>query len=354
MQEMSVNPNWMACADIAWTNLQSCKIERGWTCNSQANPSTCTTTCGDGIKAGSEQCDSGQINGLGRGCSANCTILSGAVCTTDSVTQSSVCRLCGNGLVDPGELCDDAKLPGGCADNCSHVHTGWHCSSKPQAMGTNITGFFTSVCIDGPPAPEPPLGLEATVTSIVWRYAVPSISGMPLALLTLQYSNASSSFTTWSQVTITNLTTDRYTLTGLVETTAYKARISACTNSKCSNFSLPSASITTSAAPAAQTLVALSSVLNDEKSLSSLGKASNLTVLSVAAAVPQPELVPVIVTTTTVAATPLQTSTAQIPAQTPAPALEISSPSWSSGICLSYAIRHCDEDIHFILLPNIN
>jgi cysteine-rich repeat protein len=43
----------------------TCDIERGWTCRSQDGlASKCFTTCGDGIVAGSEQCDAGEKNGM--------------------------------------------------------------------------------------------------------------------------------------------------------------------------------------------------------------------------------------------------------------------------------------------------
>jgi len=34
---------------------ETCQIESGWTCTEI--PSICTTSCGDGVKAGSEECD---------------------------------------------------------------------------------------------------------------------------------------------------------------------------------------------------------------------------------------------------------------------------------------------------------
>src|SRR5262249_52894270 len=49
----------------------SCKLESGWTC--MGTPSVCSTTCGDGIKAGTEQCDDGNTVSLD-GCSSTCQI----------------------------------------------------------------------------------------------------------------------------------------------------------------------------------------------------------------------------------------------------------------------------------------
>lgn len=48
----------------------ACQVETGWTCTGA--PSSCATTCGDGIIAGAEQCDFGAGNGPASTCSAAC------------------------------------------------------------------------------------------------------------------------------------------------------------------------------------------------------------------------------------------------------------------------------------------
>jgi cysteine-rich repeat protein len=67
--------------------------------------STCTNepVCGDGTRAGAEQCDDGNRT-PGDGCSADCRIEA----------------YCGDGKVDPGEECDYAA-PGvtDCTLNCT-------------------------------------------------------------------------------------------------------------------------------------------------------------------------------------------------------------------------------------------
>ena len=49
-----------------------CTIQSGWYCTAiQFGLSNCTTTCGDGIKAGTEECDDGNINDMDT-CSSRC------------------------------------------------------------------------------------------------------------------------------------------------------------------------------------------------------------------------------------------------------------------------------------------
>ncbi len=47
----------------------SCETESGWTCTG-TSPGTCTTTCGDGIRAGTEECDDGKQCSDGTACNA--------------------------------------------------------------------------------------------------------------------------------------------------------------------------------------------------------------------------------------------------------------------------------------------
>src|SRR5437868_1023007 len=59
--------------------------------------------CGDGIVEGTEVCDDGNV-ASGDGCNADCTSI----------------EACGNGIVDVGEQCDDgnAQNGDGCENNC--------------------------------------------------------------------------------------------------------------------------------------------------------------------------------------------------------------------------------------------
>lgn len=47
-----------------------CTVESGWAC--AGSPSSCATTCGDGVMAGAEECDLGGGNGAAATCSSTC------------------------------------------------------------------------------------------------------------------------------------------------------------------------------------------------------------------------------------------------------------------------------------------
>lgn len=93
--------------------------------------STCTTDCGDGIRAGNEICDTD--SGLTTGynvCLADCSI-----------------RFCGDRVVQsPNESCDDAvkvtyrTAPGGC---------GFDCRPAPYCGDGQVQAFAGEVCDDG-------------------------------------------------------------------------------------------------------------------------------------------------------------------------------------------------------------
>jgi len=91
----------------------------------------CTPVCGDGVVAGSEACDDGN-NTDGDGCSATCEEEVGTEilcedrvdndgdgfvdCLDPDCADDPFC-LCGNGVVDSGEGCDDGNNTDG--DGCS-------------------------------------------------------------------------------------------------------------------------------------------------------------------------------------------------------------------------------------------
>jgi cysteine-rich repeat protein len=80
------------------------------------------TVCGDGLKEGSEGCDDGNLTN-GDGCSANCTV--------EAV-------VCGNGIKEAGEACDDGNVING--DGCSAT----------CAVEQTPTGGFSGAATDTP------------------------------------------------------------------------------------------------------------------------------------------------------------------------------------------------------------
>ncbi|MBU1219944.1 DUF4215 domain-containing protein [Myxococcota bacterium] len=105
----------------------NCQPESGWTCS--GTPSVCTTTCGDGIRAGTEQCDGAQFG------TATCIdygyVNPGSLTCNACVIETSSCvAVCHNNVTEPGETCDDGPANSGDGDGCSaacQVETGWDC-----------------------------------------------------------------------------------------------------------------------------------------------------------------------------------------------------------------------------------
>jgi fibro-slime domain-containing protein len=127
----------------------TCTVEDGWDCPSQGGK--CQPHCGDGkvikiVKNGQiiqlEQCDLGPDNGQDKGCTAQCTIEPGWVCTQAMTTGNTVCHkaVCGDGNPEPqaGEQCDDGNLVP--FDGCSPT-----CTIEPVCAG----GVCTATCGDG-------------------------------------------------------------------------------------------------------------------------------------------------------------------------------------------------------------
>jgi cysteine-rich repeat protein len=90
---------------------RTCEVEDGWTCESnppngtciRPDPSECFTTCGDGIRAGSEECDV-DAEGCGEGCKLEC----GWRCD-----DGSCAPVCGDGVTAGEEECDDYNTRNG-------------------------------------------------------------------------------------------------------------------------------------------------------------------------------------------------------------------------------------------------
>jgi cysteine-rich repeat protein len=114
-----VNLSGMSCVDVGYyTGALSCLPD----C-SDFDTSSCSGYCGDGISNGSETCDGADLGAL------TCLTLGYAsgtlTCASNCQFDETLCEMgpeCGNGLVDPGEVCDDGGdngTYGFCAANCS-------------------------------------------------------------------------------------------------------------------------------------------------------------------------------------------------------------------------------------------
>ncbi len=118
--------------------------------------------CGDGLITHSEVCDDGN-NRSGDGCSSECILETGYNCKTPGQactkinTEPSDPALCGNGVLDEGETCDDGnkKSEDGCSVACV-VEQGWMCPDGKTCKKTTcgdgvIEGGET--CDDGNAVP---------------------------------------------------------------------------------------------------------------------------------------------------------------------------------------------------------
>jgi cysteine-rich repeat protein len=92
-------------------------------------------TCGDGFRLGNEECDKTDLNGktcsdfgFGPGSSG---LACDAFCKLISVGCQSVC---GNGVQEPGEDCDDATSPGAAGNGCSK-----YCKAEPAVGELVVT-----------------------------------------------------------------------------------------------------------------------------------------------------------------------------------------------------------------------
>lgn len=105
--------------------------------------------CGNGIVESGEECD----NGNKIGCSFNCKIDQGFKCTS-TLGFPSVCSFCGNGILEPGEECDNSNGLG-CSKDCK-IDPGFacrrlvssYCYKKDPVCGNGLSEVGES-CDDG-------------------------------------------------------------------------------------------------------------------------------------------------------------------------------------------------------------
>jgi cysteine-rich repeat protein len=78
----------------------ACLVEVGWDCASN----NCTTVCGDGIRAGLEACDDGNV-ASGDGCAEDCAnVEQDWNCSITDHSGKSICKKCGNNILEADEV----------------------------------------------------------------------------------------------------------------------------------------------------------------------------------------------------------------------------------------------------------
>ena len=134
----------------------ACAVESGYECtradNTAANPDLCSLLCGNGILDSGETCDDNNASS-GDGCSSTCAVEVGYGCSRVDSTASNpdVCNLlCGNGAIDSGETCDDnnAISGDGCSSSCV-VESGFECSRADSTSANPDTCVLTIFCGNG-------------------------------------------------------------------------------------------------------------------------------------------------------------------------------------------------------------
>ena len=140
--------------------------------------SAAPSVCGNGVLEGDEECDdgTGDPNSAadGDGCSATCTVEDGWEC--DEAEPTTCTQLvCGDGkvTVSLGEECDDNVLPPADGDGCSAtctVEDSWECNGEPSVCVERycgdgvITASLGEACDDGEEPPVDGDGCSATCT----------------------------------------------------------------------------------------------------------------------------------------------------------------------------------------------
>ena len=128
-----------------------CRIEPGFTCDTMVDIMTpfslsvCGPVCGDGRVVISEECDDNNTMN-GDGCGSDCMIEEGFACDTmvGPVLNFSVCvPVCGDRRLVFPEECDDNNTinSDGCGNDC-RIELGFACNITMDVM----TGFSFSVC----------------------------------------------------------------------------------------------------------------------------------------------------------------------------------------------------------------
>jgi fibro-slime domain-containing protein len=123
-----------------------CQLEPGYGCGpnewrKDVEPTKCfKTTCGDGHKEGTEECDDGNTRPFD-GCSPDCTKEPTCGYPDKDTTKPYQCfSVCGDGIKMPDEVCDDGNTQDG--DGCSAKCTkedGYDCTAAAAALPKKLS-----------------------------------------------------------------------------------------------------------------------------------------------------------------------------------------------------------------------
>ena len=127
-------------------------VETNYICKMPGQLCTRTTTppvCGNGVVETNETCDDGNTT-AGDGCSVSCVIESGYTCATPGA-KCKLIQYCGDGVLNGTEQCDDGNLkPGDCCDGNCHLEPNCTCiTPTPALTPPKQVCSSTMVCGDG-------------------------------------------------------------------------------------------------------------------------------------------------------------------------------------------------------------
>ena len=147
----------MKARDLLWL---SCLIGAfaAYGCSDDATSGGGYSVCGNGIIENDESCDDGNQES-GDGCDSMCRIESGWVCIIEGepCVPEDKQGVCGDGKVDTGEVCDDGNTVDGdgCRSDCKKVESSWTCPpqggtcTKESAVCGNGIVEDGELCDDG-------------------------------------------------------------------------------------------------------------------------------------------------------------------------------------------------------------
>jgi cysteine-rich repeat protein len=135
--KVELPPAGAICGNGRRENGEECDDGNANDCDRCTSQCTLVTGCGDGARCGGEACDDGNTDDCD-GCSSSCQLETGLRCGDGVINAAcgEVCdppvpglcsercqpvASCGNGVVDPGEVCDDGNT-----DDCDACTT--HCT----------------------------------------------------------------------------------------------------------------------------------------------------------------------------------------------------------------------------------
>jgi fibro-slime domain-containing protein len=196
-----------ACDDHNKTSGDGCTadctaVEANFACPTPGQacvPSTTPAVCGNGIVETAESCDD-HNTASSDGCSSSCQLEAGYTCPTPGA-KCTLIQYCGDGVLNGSEQCDDGNLkPGDCCDGNCHLEPNCTClTPNPALVPPKQVCSSSMVCGDGVRSGTEACddkntsagdGCSADCTSVEPGYTCPAAGGTCTAVATVACGNA--------------------------------------------------------------------------------------------------------------------------------------------------------------------